>query len=374
MLFPILTILCVALYFMTTEERHRLARTLRVPVPQSVVTPTLVGLHTLAFLALLLSPGAMSDSGTLIALGGNVAPRTTNGEWGRLVTSVFLHAGLLAFIVNMLALISVGPVLERLVGPLTFLAVYFGAGVLGGLVSLSTSMTSVTVGPSAAIFGLYGLLVALWAHGAAQRATTTVRLETAKRLAPLAGLFVVFSLADGRIAAAADCTGIVTGFVGGLVLGRWVPAGRPPARKVALTLATAAAITLIAAVPLRGVADVMPALDQLVEVEARIAKEYDAAVERFTKGRITPKALASVIEEHVSPELERAAPALAALRKIPPEHRPLVAAAETYLRLRQESWRIRAVALRTGNSTLLRTAEHTERASLEALALVRRGA
>jgi hypothetical protein len=167
---------------------------------------------------------------------------------------------------------------------------------------------------------------------------------------------------------------VVAGFVAGLVLGRYVRDGRPPARKVGMTMATAVVMVMIAAIPLRGVADVRPVLAQVLAVEDHIASEYDAAVKGFTKGRMNAKALASLIDEKVTPELEATRKQVASLQNVPPEHRPLVAAAETYLRMRMESWRLRVTALRYNKSALLRDAEQAERASLDALSMVRRGA
>ena len=365
LLSSLLLVAALALYFMNGAERARLAAALRVPHLNAVATPTLVVVHTVTFLAVLAAPGPLSDPQTLVALGGNLAPKTTNGEWGRLVTSIFLHAGFIAFVVNMLALVTVGIVLERLVGPLTVLGVYIGAGILGGLVSLSASMTTVTVGASPSVAALYGLFLALWAHGVVQRATTTVRLDMARRLVPIAVIFLAVSRFDSSV---------VAGFVAGLVLGQFVPAGRPPARKVGLTLANAAAIAVIFAVPLRGIADVKPALHQVLDVEARMTRQYNEAVARFTQGRLTAKALAKLIDEQVTPEITPTASRLATLDKIPPEHRRLVAAAQRYLWLRQQSWTIRATALRTGNTAMLRTADRTEQDSLAALAIVRSGA
>ena len=62
--------------------------------------------------------------------GGNFEPRTTSSEWGRLITAVFVHGNAFDLLINIAALISVGLLLERLVGHLTFLAVYLGAGAL----------------------------------------------------------------------------------------------------------------------------------------------------------------------------------------------------------------------------------------------------
>jgi hypothetical protein len=50
---------------------------------------------------------------------------------------------------------------------------------------------------------------------------------------------------------------------------------------------------------------------------------------------------------------------------------PLVAAAEEYFRLREQSWRDRIDGLRKSRMDMLRNAEKTERAALEALQKVR---
>ena len=89
-----------------------------------------------------------------------------------------------------------------------------------------------------------------------------------------------------------------------------------------------------------------------------------------------------MIDRVIVPELHAADGRLKAFDKVPAEHRPLVASAEEYLRLRHESWRIRAAALRQMGQVVARKAvntdpravtlalnqaERTERDSLESL-------
>jgi hypothetical protein len=69
--------------------------------------------------------------------------------------------------------------------------------------------------------------------------------------------------------------------------------------------------------------------------------------------------------------LRQAHARLKAVNGVPAEHRPMVADAEEYFRLRDESWRLRADALRKSNMGALRAADRSERASLEALGRIR---
>src|SRR5438309_4708292 len=110
---------------------------LRARTPWALVTPTLVALNVAIFVFMLFGAGALSDPATLVGWGANFAPRTTNGEWWRLVTSMFVHSGMLHLLVNVAALVSIGRILERLVGRWTFAAVYLAAGVFASLVNLS---------------------------------------------------------------------------------------------------------------------------------------------------------------------------------------------------------------------------------------------
>ena len=76
--------------------------------------------------------------------------------------------------------------------------------------------------------------------------------------------------------------------------------------------------------------------------------------------------LAQVIERKITPELHAMQARLKTLGRVPPEHQPLLASAEEYLKLRDESWRLRAAALHKSSMPALRKAETAERASLEA--------
>jgi membrane associated rhomboid family serine protease len=394
MILFLLIVLGLAFHVMSPEQRSRLARAvlaaarhvkgeatrrrpdsfkdaLRERTRWAIVTPALVALNVTIFVFMLAGAGAVGDPATLVAWGGNFGPRTTNGEWWRLVTAVFVHSGMLHLLVSVAGLVQAGLVLERLVGRLAFAAVYVVAGVFANLVGLSTHPVSVSVGASGAIFGIYGLLLAASIWGLLHRSTMTLPLKTVKRLSPAAGLFILYCLlnhfngATDRPQGGADLAGFVAGLVFGLVLTRTVSDRKAPARWVAAAMAPAVAIAVAVAVPLRGIADVRPEIERVVAVEDRTSSAYQVAVDRFREGRMTAEALARLIDRTIMPELQAADARLKALDKVPPEHRPLVADAEEYVRLRSESWRLRSEGLRKTTGLARREAGRIERASAE---------
>jgi membrane associated rhomboid family serine protease len=80
-----------------------------------------------------------------------------NHEYWRLLTSGFLHAGLLHIAFNMYALYWLGNMLEPMLGHARFVALYLAALLCGSLGALLASGAgTVTVGASGAVFGLMG--------------------------------------------------------------------------------------------------------------------------------------------------------------------------------------------------------------------------
>jgi membrane associated rhomboid family serine protease len=377
-----LVLLGVALYFATQDERARLLRAtlralrdvkntailedlrcdpffdaLRARTPRVVVTPSLIVLSATIFVLMVFNPGA----------------RTTHGEWWRLVTAIFVHSRVLDLLVNAVCLLQLGLILERLLGPVVFTTVYGAAGVAAGIVSLTLSPDSVGVGASGSVLGMYGLLVVTSIWSMTHRSSLTIPLNVAKRLAPVAAIFVSYNVVTTGLGNAAGLTALVCGLVGGIVVARDVSQRTPPIRRISAAMATVVAIVTVYALaatmlhrPPNQITDVGPAIERVMAVEGYTAGIYDHAVDRFRKGRITAAALAEVIEQTIVPELHAVATRLHALQDVPPEHRPLVATAEEFLKLRDESWQLRAAALHKADMLGLRRADTKEQASLEA--------
>jgi rhomboid protease GluP len=170
----------------------------------------------------------------MIALGGNFAPLTRGGEPWRLVTAMFLHYGAIHVGMNMVCLYQIG-IVERALGRAEFLALYFAAGLVGGLASLTTHPNAVSVGASGAVFGMFGAFAAVMfvrrkqiEPGAWQR--------TMRSLGTFFAINMVFGLAQSGIDLTAHFGGLAVGFVGGFVLAK---TASPSARHLLRALAVA---------------------------------------------------------------------------------------------------------------------------------------
>jgi membrane associated rhomboid family serine protease len=317
-----------------------------------IVTPAIIAGIVGMYVCELSGHGALSDANTLIAWGGNFGPRTTHNEWWRLITSLFVQAGMLPLIVNAVALAQLGLVLERLVGRLAFATVYMAAGVFGGLVTLSAAPVAVGVGPSSAIFGLYGVLLASLIWSMWRRSNAAIPLTALRTIAPVAVVFIFYNMANENQKSAGDFAGLLGGLACGLFLASDVNDHTTPARRTGWAIAVSVAMFAVSIIAFRKIADVRPELQLVVALEDRTAGAYKAAADQFRKGRITADRLAELIDQTIIPELEAADARLKTTEGVPAEHQPLVAGAEDYLRLRTESWHLRADGLRQTNKLL----------------------
>jgi membrane associated rhomboid family serine protease len=397
--FGLVCVLGYVAYHLTPDERTRVVRvvvtflegdpqkdkflgTLRERTRWTLITPGLVLLNLMMLMPVLLHPASGNDPDALIKVGGNFAPLTTNGEWWRVVKAMFLHGGMIHFVATTAGLFQIGLVVERFVGPTAFLSVYLASGVLAHLTAIPLNPLGVSVGASGAVFGVYGLLLSTSVGAIATNAALKISLMTLKRVAPAAAIFVLYNLATSHLSFWAELVGLVVGIASGAAFGKEIGQSKPSIRLIASSAAVSMVIASIAAFILRGIDDVRPELGRVVAVEQRTASAYDAAVQRFTKGRLRADELALMIDNVIVPELHAADARLKAFDKVPSEHQPLVASAEEYLRLRNESWRIRAAALRQMGQLVarksqttdpqaitlaLKQAERTERDSFESL-------
>lgn len=169
-----------------------------------IVVPVLIAVNVLLFVLSAVQAGSAAENfRSELFLQWRMAPvQVAAGEWWRVVSSGFLHQGMIHMVVNMIALWVVGRDMEVLLGRIRFCAVYL-LGLLGGsmFVFLFGSVFLPVVGASAALYGLFGgIAVAAW------------RLKLNMRpILLVIGLNVVLTLTIPGIS--------LFGHLGGLVLG-----------------------------------------------------------------------------------------------------------------------------------------------------------
>ena len=139
---------------------------------QSLTTRTLIAVNLFAFLVTLFRGGSLSSGGGdvtidfgLVGYGRVLSAFSIDyvgiaeGEWWRMFTGGFLHAGFIHLAFNMFLLWMLGSQLERLLGPTSYLILYFGSLLSGALGVMLLDPLALTVGASGAVFGLMGATV-----------------------------------------------------------------------------------------------------------------------------------------------------------------------------------------------------------------------
>jgi hypothetical protein len=116
-----------------------------------------------------------------------------------------------------------------------------------------------------------------------------------------------------------------------------------------------------------GPVDVRPVIERLLAAESQTTAIYDAAAAQFRLGTLDNESLARVIERKIKPGLQEVRVRVMSLDNVRSDQAPFLEKAREYLRLRDESWRLRADALRRRDMKGLQKVELTERASLAAL-------
>ena len=134
-----------------------------------IITYALLISNFILFLAMIFSDANvfLIESDILNEFGGlvNANMMINMTDSYRIITSLFLHGGIMHLMFNMYALYLIGPQIESFFGKWKFLAIYLGSGIIGNLLSmLFLSDKAISIGASGAIFGLLGALVYFGYH------------------------------------------------------------------------------------------------------------------------------------------------------------------------------------------------------------------
>jgi membrane associated rhomboid family serine protease/cytochrome c-type biogenesis protein CcmH/NrfG len=187
----------------------------RVPY-RPPVTTAILAINVLVFAAMVARgvPILEPNSGQLLNWGADFGPYSLGTQPWRILTSNYLHIGLIHIAVNMWALWQLGRLAERIFGGWAYFLTYTAAGIAGSLLSLLHNPNVPSAGASGAIFGLIGALIAALYLGKLPF-PPAARQSLLKNLLWTAGI----NLYLGAKIPGIDNSGHIGGFVMGLALG-----------------------------------------------------------------------------------------------------------------------------------------------------------
>jgi rhomboid protease GluP len=242
----------ISIQSMVAEEQDRLARryaralfSRATPVTYALLAANVA----VSILITIASGGPTEDSTTLIAFGAKTNALLRSGEWFRLITPIFIHAGFLHLLLNSYALWVVGMQVEKLYGSARFLLIYLLSGVGGvagsyfGQEFLRKSPDAPSVGASGAIFGLFGVLAVFGFRYRSELPPAIRRAMTAGVLPVIVlNLFIGFSIPF--IDNSAHIGGLLTGAALALII-PYIAPGREKVSKTGLLIITACLAVIV---------------------------------------------------------------------------------------------------------------------------------
>ena len=186
-----------------------------VPIKPRVIQALIIANVAMFVVELLGGADFLAPSGRqLFRLGGSVPAAVLAGQWWRLGSSMFLHAGVIHIATNMLCLYQ-ARIVEAIFGHARTLAIYLAAGLGGGLACVFVGPPAVSVGASGAVFGIYGAFAAFLLLRRA-----LIPAEVWQPLMRSLGSFFVLNLVIGLSVQSIS----LTAHIGGLAVGAAVAA------------------------------------------------------------------------------------------------------------------------------------------------------
>ena len=181
------------------------------------VTVFLILLNVLVFLAVELT-GSSENVMHMLDWGAVYTPYIVDkGEYYRLFTCMFLHFGMEHLANNMLVLFVLGSRMERVIGKLKFLLIYFCGGILGNIISLWMEMKAgdfaVSAGASGAVFAVMGAMIYVVIRNKGWLGDLSMR-----QVLVMAGFSLYFGFTSSGVDNWAHTGGMAAGFILAVIL------------------------------------------------------------------------------------------------------------------------------------------------------------
>jgi rhomboid protease GluP len=331
-----------------SSRAERFLDALTTVTPAVYVTYLLLAVNILVFLAMTIAGVGLSPTNQgLIRWGADFGPRTTNGEWWRLVTSMFVHIGFLHIAFNMFALLQVGPLMERILGNLAYTVVYFICGLGGAIASVTMHPYAISAGASGAIFGLYGALVGFMTVRP-KDVPEEVLSGLLKGALSVIGYNVIYGLMSSTTDMSAHVGGLLCGYACGLALSLPISLEGAARRTRRLAVVFLSAAFLLSAATLRvpRTQDLEGSFKKMGDVEKKALAAYQQALFAFASRKSTAGDFAVVLEKEILPPWNAERQSLSALVRLPARQQQVVDLLIKYMDARAGAWSLLDAGLR----------------------------
>lgn len=174
-----------------------------------IITYSIIFICVLVFILMYVLGNGSTDNYTLLLFGANLDALTKNGDYYRLLTSMFLHIGIMHLLCNMYSLYIIGKEVENVFGKVKYLIIYLLSGIAGSILSLAFNHNTICAGASGAIFGLLGALLYFGYYYRPYLGATLTR-----SIIPVIAINLIVGFLDSGI----DNSAHIGGLVGGLLV------------------------------------------------------------------------------------------------------------------------------------------------------------
>ena len=228
-----------------TKEAEEINKVMKLSGSNLYVTYGIIAINVLVFVLMAINGAGIFNPKPLVHIdwGSNVTALTLSGDWWRLITCVFIHFGIIHLVMNIYALYMAGVYLEPMLGKTKYIIAYLATGIFASLASLWWHKEGVnSAGASGAIFGMYGVFLALLF-------TNLIPKQVRRSLLQSIGVFVVFNLIYGTksgVDNAAHMGGLLSGLLVGFIFYPLIKKGSSSTKSNLVLAAIAAAAVLSA--------------------------------------------------------------------------------------------------------------------------------
>lgn len=177
-------------------------------IKKAPVNAVLLAIIIVYFIVITLN-GGTTNSVTLVRFGALFPPFVKEyGQYYRLITSIFIHIGIMHLFFNSYALYIFGTQIERVMGHKKYILFFLLTGLAGNLLTYIFSYGTISAGASGSLFGMFGAFSYL-----IKRHPEIVTPEGKRSILKLLAINIAITILVPNISATAHFGGLIAGYL-----------------------------------------------------------------------------------------------------------------------------------------------------------------